>query len=140
MISSSREVQGLEVSVNERRLAFSSLERKECPLKGSSARVAMRRTYQPRHCLATGPATVIALLRLAEGVKRLRTYLDELATVLQRKECEMRWASIFGRLQIRATLCAPRMSVSNWPGSLAVYGSGTVGGSAWDVPFVTKDT
>lgn len=51
---SSQEVQGLEVSMDEQELAFSSLKRKECPLKGSSARVAMRRTYQPRHCLAVG--------------------------------------------------------------------------------------
>jgi hypothetical protein len=51
---SSQAAQGLEVSIDEQELAFSSLERKECPLKGSSARVAMRRTYQPHHRLATG--------------------------------------------------------------------------------------
>ena len=44
---SSRVVHGLEVSTHERWLAFSSLEHKECPLKGSSARVATRRTYLP---------------------------------------------------------------------------------------------
>jgi hypothetical protein len=51
---SSREAEGLEVSIEQRWLAFSSLERKECPVKGSSARVARRRTYQPHHRLATG--------------------------------------------------------------------------------------
>jgi hypothetical protein len=40
---SSREAQGLEVSIEQRGLAFSSLERKECPVKGSSARVAIEK-------------------------------------------------------------------------------------------------
>lgn len=42
---SSRRVQELEVSTSRVLLVFSSLERKECPVKGSSARVARRRTY-----------------------------------------------------------------------------------------------
>ena len=44
---SSRKVGGLEVSIYQQSLAFSSLERKECPSKGSSARCRDEKAVSP---------------------------------------------------------------------------------------------
>jgi hypothetical protein len=38
---------------------------------------------------------MIDLLRPAEGVRRLHTYLEELLAILQRSECVMQLVSIF---------------------------------------------
>jgi hypothetical protein len=62
---SSRESEDLRYLHDNYELVFSGPERKECPIKGSSARVA-KRTW---HCQsAAGRTSAVAIdLRLAEG-------------------------------------------------------------------------
>lgn len=75
---SSRVIRGLEVSVVKCVLVFRSLEQKECPTKGSSARVAKDERIQshvPWKCYIPGERR-IAHLRLAEEVRNVDIPLD----------------------------------------------------------------
>jgi hypothetical protein len=62
---SSQEREDLRYLHDHDELVFNSLERKECPIKGSSARVVRRR----RHCNATEHWRVLRMIfsGLAEG-------------------------------------------------------------------------